>query len=63
MNGVLQDKNGNQSHKRYIALAAFVVAAGLAVLGAVIDSGVAANLVWPFIALAGGEGFASVLEK
>ena len=59
----LNDVNGKRSSKRIIAVAAMGAAIVLAVLGVVLDSEVAAQLVWPFIALAGGEGFASVLER
>ena len=60
---IIQDVNGKPSHKRMIAVAAFGAAVALAVLGVVLDSQIAANLVWPFITLAGGEGVASAFER
>ena len=63
MNGVLQDRNGNLSSKRYIAVGAMFAAVALAILGVILKSEVAAQMVWPFVALAGGEGFASAIER
>ena len=62
MYGALQDSKGNISHKRIIAAGAMFAAVALAILGVILDSQVAAQMVWPFIALAGGEGFASAIE-
>ena len=60
---IIQDVNGKVSHKRLIAVAAFGASAVLAVIAVVLDSQIAANLVWPFITLAGGEGVASAFER
>lgn len=62
MYSALQDSKGNVSHKRIIAAGAFLAAIALAILGVILDSSVAAQLVWPFVALAGGEGFAAAIE-
>lgn len=62
MYSALQDSKGNISHKRIIAVAAMFSAVALAILGVILDSSVAAQLVWPFVALAGGEGFAAAIE-
>ena len=63
MNVALLDKSGKVSHKRIIAVVAFGVAIAFGVVATVLDSQIAANLVWPFITLAGGEGVASAFER